>query len=291
MKAFLIFAIIKIILMKKIICAIVFFSFSLGLLAQDKEKIRGNRDVVVTQTKVDDFSVLEIGEDLKVTLVKGPIANVEIETDENLQEVFRKEVKNDTLKIFTSKDIRRSKKERIRIVVTDKLNKIIVKDDAFVESLTNLNFQNLKIITRNNSKLKASITAETFELKNNGESEVELKLTANEAKLQLNNSTEIEAVVQADNLQVDTYESAEGVINGNATVFTLRADNSSKIDAKNLIVQEATVLAEGRSENAINVQKDFKISARGTSKTNIYGKPTINLEAFEDEAVLQKKEK
>ncbi|HET8885683.1 MAG TPA: DUF2807 domain-containing protein [Salinimicrobium sp.] len=275
--------------MKRNMILLFFMVSMMGLSAQEKESIRGNKEVIVTQTLIEDFSTLEIGENFHVSIVKGNEAMVEIETDSNLHDVFQKEVFDGTFRLTTTQEIKRSKMMRIRITLTESLDKIILKDNAILETLTSLQIADLEIEMRNNSVLYATITAESLKLKNNDKSSVELNLTADEATFQLNHSSKIKALVNSNAFTVDLYESAEAKIEGDIIDFTLRADNSSKFHGQRLTSENAVVIVEGRSENIVNATKNIDISASGTTKTSIYGNPQFTITGFNDEAILLKK--
>lgn len=88
---------------------------------QAQEKIKGSRNVTVEQTEIEPFTAMEIGEEFEVVIVKGPTAMIEIEADDNLHEVIDVDVIGNVLYLQTIKEIRRSKRLRVRVTFTDAL--------------------------------------------------------------------------------------------------------------------------------------------------------------------------
>ena len=125
---------------------------------------------------------------------------------------------------------------------------------------------------------------------NGDKSKIELKLTAKEAYFQLNQNSDIQASVNSPNFKVDIYERASAKIDGETEQFQLRADHDSKFDGEELTSKTAVVLAEGHSDNKINVSENLQLKAHGRSKTEIYNTPKIELQELTDEAVIAKKE-
>ena len=114
---------------------------------QAQEKIKGSRNVTVEQTEIEPFTAMEIGEEFEVVIVKGPTAMIEIEADDNLHEVIDIDVIGNVLYLQTIKEIRRSKRLRVRVTFTDALNEIRVKEKAEVSGLTDLLFNTCLLYT------------------------------------------------------------------------------------------------------------------------------------------------
>ena len=62
---------------------------------QKAEKIKGNKNVTIQETKIDSFTVISIGENFKINLLQGE-PMVKIEADENLHDVIEFNVDDST---------------------------------------------------------------------------------------------------------------------------------------------------------------------------------------------------
>ncbi len=256
---------------------------------QAQEKIKGSRNVTVEQTEIEPFTAMEIGEEFEVVIVKGPTAMIEIEADDNLHEVIDIDVIGNVLYLQTIKEIRRSKRLRVRVTFTDALNEIRVKEKAEVSGLTDLLFNTITIKTSGSSRFYGTIKAETFTLINNDNAKAELNVTAENTVFQLNQKSDVEALVNSPEFKADLLEDAEAKIEGDVKEFTLRADNSTSFTGEKLTSQTCTVIIEGRAKASVKADNAINITAKGRSELSIYDSPDFNIVEFADQASLFKK--
>ena len=83
-------------------------------LSQSKEKIKGDREVTSKETKLNAFNRIIVGEDFKIDIIEGTQASVFVETDDNLHDIIKFDVKDSTLTFNTSHKITSSKKINIK---------------------------------------------------------------------------------------------------------------------------------------------------------------------------------
>ena len=76
---------------------------------------------------------------------------------------------------------------------------------------------------------------------------------------------------------------------GDVQELELNADNSSDFIANNLTVKTINATTLNRAKVKVNATKTLNINASGTSEIEIFGSPKINIDAFEDNAILKKK--
>src|SRR6187402_1871009 len=79
-------------------------------IGQNKEKIKGSKNVIEKPIEIGEFTALEIEDNLTVFLEKGAKNEIKVETDDNLQEVITFDIKEKSLRIYTSKEISSYKK-------------------------------------------------------------------------------------------------------------------------------------------------------------------------------------
>jgi len=259
--------------------------------AQKKEKIKGNKFVKVKQHQIENFSGLTLNENFEVFLLKGATPQIEIETDENLHEVILFSVSdNGVLSFKTSHQITSKKKLNIRITVTNNLNTIILNDKAIVNSLIDLDLDNLTITSKGNSKAYLTLKTNEFNLTAEKHSKIELNLNTIKSVIKLSESTDLEALINAQELKIDLYQKANAKIEGEVAVLNLRADNASNFEGQKLTAVNCTLIAEGSADCDIEVKDSLTIEAAGSAKVNIYNTPKIALVRFEDSAELYKKQ-
>ena len=69
--------------------------------AQKKEKIKGNKNVIINEYTIDAFNRIVIGEKFEIELLEGSEPSIFIEADENLHEVIDFIVTDSTLSFST----------------------------------------------------------------------------------------------------------------------------------------------------------------------------------------------
>ena len=273
--------------MKKLLLLI----FIAGILSScGAQKVKGSRNVTTEETRLKDFTSVEISGEFEVEIGKGESAFMQIKADDNLHSVIQAEVSNGTLYIKPTKKITRSKSQEIRITFPQELDRIVISEKVELESFEDLYLEDTELRLNDDSKAWLTVTAAEFQLYNNGKSKAELNLTAENAYFQLNNSSDIKALVNAPVFKVDSYEKASAKIEGETEEFELRAEHSTKFDGSKLTAKNATVIAEGRSRNEVEVLENLKLTAKDKTKIDIYGNPEIEMVEFTESSQISKKD-
>ena len=274
---------------KIVLIAILTFSLS-NVLAQRKDKIKGNKIVTTELTSVENFTRLLIGENLKVEIVKGESPSVEIKTDENLHEVIEATVNDNTLSLRTTKRISSKKELEIRITYTNALTLIETKEDGQISSINTIDIPELTVKATGSSKMFLTLKSDMFKFINSDKSKVELNVTANTSTLELSDNSKLEALINSTDIQVDLYQRADAKIEGDVDTLNIRADNSTNFIGKNLTSNTCTVLAEGSSDVYVQAIEAVTIEATGSSEIYLYENPKITINKFTETVKLHKKE-
>jgi hypothetical protein len=259
-------------------------------LSQSKEKIKGDREVTSKETKLNAFNRIIVGEDFKIDIIEGTQASVFVETDDNLHDIIKFDVKDSTLTFNTSHKITSSKKINIKVIYTRALKQIETFEDGEISSLTSVNLD--KVILKNTGSSKAFLNIKTKDFKfiNSDRAKVKLNVNSQIANLELAENSNVDALINADTLNVDLYQRADAKIEGTLKHLKVRADNSTNFVGKDLTTSTAEVICEINSDVAIQVTKSLAIEASGSSEVYIYADPKITLNKFSDTAKLYKKE-
>ena len=79
--------------MKKILLILFFMIGGIAVVtAQSDDKIKGDRNVTIKQTYIDDFKTIIVNGDFSIEVVYNSKPSIEIEADDNLHEVIQFEV-------------------------------------------------------------------------------------------------------------------------------------------------------------------------------------------------------
>jgi hypothetical protein len=257
--------------------------------AQKKDKIKGSKIVTIEKKKIENFTSLEVSDELEITLVKGTECGLEIEADDNLHEAIAIEVANNNIKIGTTKDIISAKKLSIRITYTDSFNSVTTKNESSVIALSELDVATIEFKSFDSSKLFLNAKVGAFKLQMNDKSYAEINLKSDQSSISLTKSSKLKALIASLSLTLDMYQKTNAVVEGDTEKFKLRLDNNANFTGNNLTSKEAEVAAESYTTASINATTSLKIAAIGKSEISIYGDPKIEVERFSDNAVLQKK--
>lgn len=276
--------------MKKALLTIFLSLMIMTTYSQNKEKIKGSRNVTTQEHKINSFNRLIVGEEFKIDLIEGAEPGVFIEADENLHDVIKFNVADSTLYFSTTHRITTRKKINIKVTYTDVLKQIETNGQGEVSSLTSINIDDLVLMHSGTSKAFLNIKTTKFKLINSEKAKVKMNVTAKLATLELNENSKTEALIQSDSIQVDLYQRADAKIEGNAAYLNIRADNSTNFNGKNLTANNCEIISDLNCDVYVQVVESLVIEASGNSEVYIYDNPKIALNKFSDNAKLHKKE-
>jgi hypothetical protein len=258
--------------------------------AQVKEKIKGNRDVTIKQTYINDFESLIVNGDFDIEIVFNSKPSVEIEADSNLHDVINFEVVKGALTFNASKRITTKKKLLITINYGTLLNTIEINDGSEIRSLTSMELGDVSLKTTGNSRAYLNIKASSFQFSASGKSKSRLNLAADSTAFVLSDDSQLDALLNSKVSKFDIYQRAGVTIEGDANTCDIRIDNSGNFYGKNYTIKNGSLIIEGNSDATLLMTEFFTIEASGSTETYLYGEPKITLNKLSDSAKLQKKE-
>ncbi|WP_046746200.1 GIN domain-containing protein [Kordia zhangzhouensis] len=274
--------------MKKYISIVLLVLCSLPAIAQKKEKIKGNREVTTVIYELDPFTAIDIREDIEVVLINGTKSQVEVNTDENLHEVFDIHVVNGTLTIATTKEIRSSKRLEIFITVSDTLQRIHAGDDVEIKSLTTLAMNTIELNVMENAEMDLKIRADSLTINGYGKTKQRYEIFTNQLILTAFEDADIQATAQATNT-IATVEHADVELEGTTETLALVVKEKGEFMASDFVSKEIDVTATDQAKIAVQASQKITIDANDRAEISLLGNPSeINMRVFDGEAVLQK---
>lgn len=276
--------------MKKIhllLFALLFTTFSF---AQKKEKIKGSKVVTVAQKEIGDFESVEIEDNIEIFLAKGGTQSLEIEADDNLHEEIKAELNGTTLRLYTAKTVTGAKKLSVRITYTDNLKSITTKNEVVLNSLTELQLDNITIKTLDYSKSYLNVKSGSFTLIMNDKTTAEVNLQAESTNIELSKSAQLKALIASPEVKIDMYQKTIAVVEGDAANAKIRLDNNASFTGRKFSVKNMELITESYTTNSVNALETISISATGKSQTQLLGTPKVTMINFADSAILYKKE-
>ncbi|RTY85757.1 GIN domain-containing protein [Flavobacterium sp. RSP15] len=259
------------------------------LFAQKKEKIKGSKTVTVEQREVGNFEALLVEDNLEVHLERGEKTALKIEADDNLHGIISLDLKDNTLRIYTTKLAVNYKKMIVRVTYTNELNLITAKDESTVNAIQELLLNSITLKAYDASKLFVNVNATDFLLQADDKSKTELNLKSENSTVELSKNATLKALVTTIDLKVDLYQKSAATLEGNATNMRIRLDNNASFTGNKFNTKNADIIAESYSNCSLFVETTVIIDAAGKSEIQLLGSPTIEIRKFADEAQLAKK--
>lgn len=257
--------------------------------AQKKEKVKGSKIVTTEIKKIEDFTSIEVLDNVEVILTKGTECGLEIEADDNLHEAIDIVMNGSTLRISTLKNAFGFKKLSIRITYKDDFNSVITRNEATVTALSEIELDAITFKTYDSSKLFVNSKSTEFTLIMDDKSKAELNSKAEKTIVTLSKSAKLKALVTSNDLTFDMYQKSESEIEGEVEHLKLRLDNNAKFIGKKLTSRNTEALTEAYTNASLNVSENLILEASGKSEIEVYGDQKIELKRFVDNAVLMKK--
>jgi hypothetical protein len=258
-------------------------------IGQNKEKIKGSKVVVEKTKEIGDFTAIEIEDNLTIFLEKGPKNEIKIEADDNLHEIISFDIKEKTLRIYTSKEATSFKKLTVWIKYTDDLKSVLTKNTSTVNAIEAIQLDDITISTFDFAKLYLNVNSKKFTLKADDKTKIELNLKAEKAKIELSKNAQIKALISTVDLAFDLYQKSIATIEGDAASAIIRLDNNSIFTGNRFNIKNADVTTEGYSVCNVLAETKLVIDASDSSKIFLLGTPQIEVRKFLGEAQFIKK--
>jgi hypothetical protein len=260
-------------------------------IAQNKERIKGSKIVVEKPKEIGEFTALEIEDNLTVFLEKGPKNEIKIEADDNLHENISFDLKEKTLRIYTSKEASGFKKMILHIKYTNDLKSVVAKNATIINALEAVQLDDITFSSLDFAKLYLNVNSKNFGLIADDKTKIELNLKSEKTKIQLSKNAQLKALIATKDLAFDMYQKTTATIEGDATNSVIRQDNNSVFNGFNFTIKNADVTTESNSVCNIMADTTLIIDATDSSKINLLGVPKIEIRKFLVEAQLIKKAK
>ncbi|ABQ03235.1 Putative auto-transporter adhesin, head GIN domain [Flavobacterium johnsoniae] len=257
--------------------------------AQKREKVKGSKIVTTSIKETGSFDAIEVDDNLEVYLEKGEKNEIKIEADDNLHEIIAMDLRDKTLRLYTSKESTIFKKLAVKVTYTSSLNKVISKNDSKIYAIQELQLDNITFNSFDYSKLYLNVNSKKFTLFADDKSKTELNLKTEDGSLQLSKNSSIKTLVSAIKFKCDLYQKAIAAIEGIAEKATIRLDNNSVFTGTKFTLKDANVTAENYAVGTIFADTTLSLAVGDKAEISLFGSPAITLNRFSEEAKLFKK--
>lgn len=270
------------------ILVLIFFIGSLGY-TQSKDKIKGDREVI-SESKVLDkkFNALEITDNIRVFISRGNKNSYVLNTDANLVEEVQFVILNDVLKIFTSKKISNFKKLEVNLKVID-IQRILLRDNAFVKTEKKLRVDKMLIDGNNSSKFDLEIETKDIQINMHKNAGGKIRLKAKNLQIEMEDRSDLKGKIDTDNLKTSLKNRAQLSLTGDSKHSDFRLEGAAGLDAKRMDSRTAVLSSSNTSDVYLRVSRKLELTSEGRSKIHVYGKGELQLKGFTDKSKIIRK--
>lgn len=272
--------------MKKMILLISVLFCGTGF-SQRTPKIKGNGKITEVKEVLPSFNALELVDNLDLFLEPSSETGYSISADENLIDVLKLKVEDNTLKISSYYKITSKKKLEITIRYND-LNKITLQDGTVgSKEVISMNELNLTCLGYSKSNLQVNAAVLDITLKDNSTGDMNLKCDSLNVNLQDKADARIYSITQIANVLFQ--KNAKATMEGTVDTLRLQLADNAYIQAYKFEAGTIKATLEGGSRAEVNAVNDIELSSQGTAKTYLYGEGKITIDQFLDQSELIKR--
>ncbi len=156
------------------------------------ESVIGNGNVVSEERSIGNFDELKVSSGIDVFIKQGSDVSLMLEADENLHEVIKTEIVDNTLKIYAEKKIRKARSKKVYLVY-ENLNSIRISSAGDVEGENTLKTENLRIHLSSAGDLKLDLQANQVECDISSAGDARLSGTTNTLNASLSSAGDLHA--------------------------------------------------------------------------------------------------
>ncbi|WP_316632522.1 head GIN domain-containing protein [uncultured Flavobacterium sp.] len=219
--------------MKKVVHLAIFGAFLVGFMANaQSEKIKGNGKIVTETRTTSDYDAIKVSGFFDVNLVAGKEGKITIKGEENIVAAIVVEVEDNTLKIYTKKNLnlRPSMGKKIELTIPfEKISELNLSGSGDIQSKDPI--KNDKFLARlsGSGNFNLDVDSNSLELNLSGSGNVRLKGTADNFTTKLSGSGDIDAAgLKSKNVDVNVSGSGNSHVNCNESL-TARVSGSGDI--------------------------------------------------------------
>ncbi|RLD55808.1 MAG: hypothetical protein DRJ01_16130 [Bacteroidetes bacterium] len=198
--------------------------------------IKGDGQIIIETRETPSFSGIKIKNRIKVKFTQDSLQKIIVKTDNNLMNLIKTEVKNDTLNIYAAE-------------------KYSVMDTIIVEVTSD--------------KIKFIDLSQSSEFKGLN------KISGDTITFNINSWSRLNADIDFTYLNCKAASMSIVNLSGNVETLKLINNSSSKFLANNLLVKNCFVNSKMHSRSEINVSKELTVEAKGNSKIKYSGNPAL----------------
>ncbi|WP_405380399.1 GIN domain-containing protein [Maribacter sp. LLG6340-A2] len=271
--------------MKKLLVVLLLLT-GLQIFGQRKPKIKGNKNIIELREDVQPFTAIELVDDLDIVLQKASQEGYALVIDDNLVDVLKFDVDNGVLKISSFYNITSKKKLEIIVFFTELSSVKMLNGKISMKDV--ISTDQLRVVTSGTSRLELNATADVVDISMEEISSGDFNIASDSLTLTLKDRIDVKLYTTGVNNAIYMYKNASAKVEGTADVLNAKLYGGSSLKASDLQAGDVYLSTEDSSDAEIRALNTFQLSAKGSSKTKLYGDASIEIIDFLDTSRLEK---
>ena len=255
--------------------------------AQRKPKIKGNKSVVAVSTDLPAFNAIELNDDLEINLEKSTAIGYTITADDNLIDVLKFKVVDSTLVITSFYKVTGNKEFTITVHYDELRNITLRKGEIAMEDMISSDELTVKVLGSSRINLKANASIMSIQMEDN--SKGDFRLESDSLRIELKDKIDATIYSVSEKNSLTMSKNAMAVLEGTTDTLQIKLSDNVNLKAQKLEAGLIYAQIEETSTARIYAYKLLELSAKGSSKTYLWGNPKIEILEFLDTSELYKK--
>ncbi|PLX20196.1 MAG: hypothetical protein C0599_09545 [Salinivirgaceae bacterium] len=261
--------------MKKIAIIIGILVLAATTFAVAKDTVEGNKKVVKEERTVKDFTKVSVSDGIDLYLTQGNEEKLVLEVDENLLKYIKTEVKGNTLKIYSDKNIK--KPESLKAYLTFKsLDRIKGSSGADIYAEDGIEADEMDIDMSSGSDMKIKLKANKASFDMSSGSDAIVKFDGKVLDIDASSGSDLDIKAdKLDEISLDMSSGSDINLEGTATKMKLRASSGSDLNAFGFVTVNADIDVSSASDVKLTVTGNLEVDASSASTVRYKGKAKI----------------
>lgn len=261
--------------------------FGCILYSQRTPKIKGNRNVIEVREALPPFNAIQLDSDLDINLQAASIGEYIIEADDNLIDILKFRVENETLVISSYYRVTSKKKLNITVNFSELYRIVANEGNIVVKNRFSTAF--LEVITTGSGRVEIDVDADAMEITMNDNSKGNFKVDSDTLNIRLAEKSDLRLFGVMENTVLYMQRNAKADLEGFTNDFKLHLLDGSDLKAKRLEANTVEATLEGSSSAEVLSTATVDLNSQGSSKTYVFGDSKINLLEFLDTSELYRR--
>lgn len=274
--------------MKRILL-LVLLTVNVVAYAQRKPKIKGNRDVVEVKVDLPSFNAIRLDDNLEVYLQEGTTEGYVLEADDNLIDILKFRVVDETLTISSFYNIKSRKKLKITVLF-NRMNHINITAGR-VLTTDKFRTDGLDVTISGMGRAELAVNTEMLNINLEGNASADINMEGDSLNIVGKDKSKLKLYAVAEATSVQMVKNSSAFLEGFSHDLTLKLMEQASLKAALLESNIVKASMEANASAEVLVVDSLELNASGASKTYVYGNGKINLQEFLDTSELYKRKK